>query len=151
MKFSDEKDGRIFIVRKEVERHNTGYVFAEITPALREVLTRAKSLPPLSQYVVSKILRGGRRGQLRPEMISRTFHETAKECGVFNHLDRDEWPTFHEIRSLGSSVLEQSEKRPVDQIQALLAHASGEQTQVYLDGHGDQKWIEAVAGNTKIW
>lgn len=151
LKFSDEKDGRLYIVRKKVERHETGYISVEITPALREVLARAKALPPLSQYVVAKVLRGGRRGQMRPEMISRTFHDAAKKCGVFNKLPREEWPTFHEIRSLGSSILEKSENRPKDQIQALLAHASEKQTQVYLDGHGEQKWVEATAGNTKIW
>lgn len=150
LQFSDERDGRLYVIRKKVEKYESSRVSIEITPALREVLTRAKALPPLSPYVVAKVLRGGRRGALKPEMLTREFRRICDDLGIFNNLQPEQRPSFHEIRSLGSHILEKMERRKVGDIQALMARATEGQTEEYLDGHGE-KWVEAVAGNTTLW
>jgi integrase len=143
LKFSDEKDGRLRYVRKKVEKYDSGRVSVEITPALREVLNRARSLPPLSQYIVSK---PGRHGGVSPVMLTRWFKKLAdKALGELPNPS-----TFHEIRALGSHVLESIERRGIEDIQHLMAHSDDKQTKVYTDGHGE-KWVEAVAGNTTLW
>lgn len=150
LKFSDEKDGVIYVVRKKVEKYESSHIAVRITPALREVLSRAKALPPLSQYVVHKSLRTGRRGAIKPEMITREFKKLADDSKIFAGMAPGEQPTFHEIRSLGSHILKEVEKRETADIRSLMAHASDNQTIEYLDGHGT-KWVEATAGNTVIW
>ena len=71
--------------------------------SLREVLTRAKALPPLSQFVFSK---PGRRNGVSPEMLTKYFRKFAKQI-----IESPHPPTFHEIRALGSHILESVEKR----------------------------------------
>jgi integrase len=143
LKFSNEKDGRLWYTRKKVEKYDTGRVSVEITLALREVITRARALPPLSQNVVAK----PGKGAVSPDMLSRRFRKLYDEAMG----ESTNPPTFHEIRALGSHVLKTIEGRKEEgDIQNLLTHSTGKQTKVYTSGH-EEEWIEAVAGNTTLW
>ena len=142
LKFSNEKKGRLRYVRKKTEKYDSARISVEITPSLREILTRAKALPPLSQHVVAK----PGHGPVSPEMLTRWFNKLAKQA--LGELSA--YPTMHEIRALGSHLLEAVEKRELSDIQHLMAHSNEKQTKEYTDGHGE-KWVEAVAGKTVLW
>jgi len=148
MKFADEEDGALLIERQKVERYETSRIAAQITPALREVLNRAKALPPLSQNVVSK---PRYKGQLNPEMLTREFRKLATATKIFSSMPTEEWPSFHEIRSLGSHLIKSVEKRETGSIQILMTHSSEKQTKEYLAGHKEKQYAPAQAGNTILW
>lgn len=150
LKFSDERDpGVLYIVRQKVQKHETSRIAVAVSPALREILTRAKALPPLSPYVIHKALRTGRRGAIKPEMLTREFAKLRDQTNLFEKLAPEQRPSFHEIRGLGGHILEQAGKDKTE-IQKLMAHATAGMTEVYLAGH-QEKWVSAQAGDVKLW
>ena len=77
-----------------------------------------------------------------PEQLTRAFQDAREAAGITG----DNPPSFHEIRSLGGALLSQS-GWPIDQVQALMGHASLSMTEHYLEGH-DGLWHEVATGNT---
>jgi integrase len=73
--------------------------------------------------------------------LSKRFADLRQNLPELARLDPRQQPTFHEIRSLGSKLLE-DQGATLDDIQALMGHADPETTEIYLDGHGI-RWQQA--------
>ncbi len=82
--------------------------------------------------------------KLAPETLSRWFMRVRDRTKLYDHLQPSERPTFHEIRSLGAHLMEQTGYDKVV-IQALLGHKQARMTELYLDRY-EQRWIEVTGG-----
>lgn len=86
--------------------------------------------------------------QLSPRMLSDEFarlRDTITKDGkpYFADMDPEQYPTFHEIRSLGADTYREMGWAE-EKIQALLGHTTQTMTRHYLDGHGE-RWDEVQA------
>lgn len=116
-------------------------------PLLRETLAEARELS-LKHYscpfVLSRMPERRIMGEVKehvaqilPEMISDTFAEVAKQCGIHG-------VTFHEVRALSAWIYR---KAGHDQklIQQMMAHSSGKMTEHYQAGH-EIEWSDITIG-----
>lgn len=141
-----------YVRQKTRERSKTAYVAIGMTPAIESLIQRSRQLPPVSPFIVHRtprrITKAAKRREhwssVTPDKISRQFAELRVKVQSIARLPEKEQPTFHEIRSLGSRLLE-LKGVPVGDIQILMGHADEEMTQHYLDGHGI-RW-QAAKGN----
>ncbi|WP_280564933.1 phage integrase Arm DNA-binding domain-containing protein [Chromohalobacter sp. 48-RD10] len=138
-----------YIRQKTRERSKSAYVAIGLTPAIEDLIGRSRLLPPVSPFIVHRAPDRGRRpgkskthwSQVTPDMLSRTFAKHRANVPSIAALPDAAQPTFHEIRSLGSRLLELKGVE-VGDIQVLMGHAEEEMTQHYLDGHGT-RWQQA--------
>ena len=151
-KYEDIKNGRLHYIREKTkERSKSAYVAIELTPAIEDLVKRSRLIEPVSPYIIHrKPLRMPSRkankhwSQVTPDYLSREFEKLRDQIPSIKAMPVEARPTFHEIRSLGSRLLE-LKGTAVEDIQALMGHADESMTQVYLDGH-DTRW-QAAKGN----
>lgn len=112
--------------------------------ALREVVMECIKSPVVCPFLVNTIPKSRCRKQLQKKLhwnavtadyLTKAFSEVRDRSKVFEHLEIQERPTFHEIRALGAWLYEQQGCHQ-DYIQALLGHADEKMTEHYLSGHG---------------
>lgn len=147
-KLADYKDGWLYIIRKKTERFEHSHIKVS-HPLLPSIIKMSRASGVASPYIVhSRPARRhqGRKGcdhwtQYAPNNFTKLFREIADSTGVFDHLTRAQRPTFHEIRALGSWVLEQ-QGADTESVQSLLAHSDEKMTKHYQSGHAT-KWVEA--------
>ena len=116
-------------------------------PLLQEIITEARELAMKHHacpYVLSRLPERRIMGEIKdhfaqvlPKMISDTFADTAKLCGI-------EGVTFHEVRAL-SAFLYKKAGHDQKLIQDLMAHSSGKMTEHYQAGH-DVEWLDITIG-----
>lgn len=137
-------DGALHYVREKTRnRSKTAYVAIEMTPPLEELIQRSRQLMPVSPFIIHRQpqrigdaeLAREHWSKVTPDYISRQFADLRDKVPTIAALPRAARPTFHEIRSLGSRLLE-LKGVPVTDIQVLMGHADEDMTQHYLDGHG---------------
>ncbi|MDW5377975.1 tyrosine-type recombinase/integrase [Halomonas sp. HP20-15] len=75
------------------------------------------------------------------DMISKEFARLHVKLPEIAKIESRQRPSFHEIRPLGSKLLE-DRGADLGDIQVLMSHADESMTQHYLDGHGI-RWQEA--------
>jgi len=143
-------DGRLRYIRKKTRtRSQSAYVAIGLTPAIEDIIQRSRLLPPVSPYIVHRIHKRitaetrarSHWSKICEDMISKRFADLRQNLPELARLDPRQQPTFHEIRSLGSKLLE-DQGATLDDIQALMGHADPETTEIYLDGHGI-RWQQA--------
>lgn len=78
--------------------------------------------------------------QILPDYLSKQFAKARNRSGYFDKQNRENLPTFHEIRSLGAKLYEE-QGVPKQIIQSLLGHSHVSMTNLYLDRY-DVKWEE---------
>jgi len=137
LQFSDIKDDTLYLIREKTKQYDSARIAIDMSSQLKEVVSRARAMPPLSQHLTHKSLRTGRRGALKPEMLTREFKKLRDELPMFQGMPAKERPSFHEIRALGANVLEDNGWHK-DQIQHLMAYADVEMTELYLAGHKEK-------------
>lgn len=152
MRFEHIQDGRLLVRQSKVEHHDTGNVRIAIGPALGAVIERCRD-DLLSPFLLHRRPIRRTRGhmnerehwtQLRPEQLTRAFHDLRDELGLCADLAPEARPSFHEIRAMGADLYRKAGV-PDAEIQKLLGHSSEKMTGVYLDRHGE-RWVDAVAG-----
>ncbi|WFM72906.1 tyrosine-type recombinase/integrase [Halomonas sp. CKK8] len=143
-------DGRLRYIRKKTRtRSHTAYVAIELTPAIEDIIQRSRLVPPVSPYIVHRVhqrITAETRARdhwsrVTDDMLSKTFARLRDKVPEIARLEPRQRPTFHEIRSLGSKLLEDT-GADLGEIQVLMGHADESMTQHYLDGHGI-RWQEA--------
>lgn len=77
--------------------------------------------------------------------LSHEFQKARDLSGAYDHLPRDQRPSFHDIRALGIFALHKA-GFPVEYIQALAGHAGEAMTLHYIDGHEQRKPLRVEAG-----
>jgi len=83
--------------------------------------------------------------QLSPKQISDGFSEARDKSGLYDHLKKEEKPTFHELISLGQ-FMRLAQGWSEDQIKTLRGHSKLGTTMIYFEGH---EWttVENPGGN----
>lgn len=151
MKFSDCQNGVLRVVRQKVQKHEHAWLEIEISPQLESVISRARRSGTASPFIVhrrpERVAQAvGREHwtQLTPNAFTSEFREIRDATGIFNHLPREQRPTFHEIRALGSFLYKKAGYSTDAYIQPLMAHSDEKMTEHYQSGH-EQKWVRVRA------
>jgi len=136
-KFSDIKDGRLF-----VEQEKTGYMLAipldlKLVAAgmvLGDIVDQCKLNNPSDFLLYSDVRRGGRRpGPLTADGLTQAFSDVRDTCGIQFSVNP---PSFHEMRSLAGRLYEK--EYGAEFAQKLLGHKNMSMTQKYLDARGSE-------------
>ena len=123
----------------------------EISPELDSIIKRCRNPGIVSPYIIHH--KPTRRNpdnskehwsQILPNYLSGQLREIRNELALFTCLEKEERPTFHEIRALGSHLYEKTGYSDEDYVQPLMAHADIAMTKKYQSGH-EIKWTRVRA------
>lgn len=142
--------GYLKVHRQKTKNKPASKVMIPVTNALREIIESSKDNIK-SPYIVHKKKTDSNEvakeltheTQITSKLISRTFSDIRDKLGLYDHLDSNERPTFHEIRSL--SLHKISKQGFVATVRA--GHSSEEVTKKYIEGH--EEW--SVAQPTELY
>lgn len=151
LRFADVRDGAVWVVPTKTEDSTGVRLKIAINGDLAAVLARARD-DVVSPFIVHALPGKARPSEQRakarthhtqvlPEQITRGFTAARKAAGIESETP----PTFHEVRSLGGALLQQA-GWSLEQVQALMGHASEEMTRVYLEGH-EAPWLPVGSGS----
>ena len=152
MKFSDfdESTNTLKVVRQKVKKHEHAYLMIE-SPWLPGIISKARRSGVASPYIVHRSPERRTRAQgrqhwtqLTPNHFSAEFRKYRDATGLFDGVPREERPTFHEIRSLGSWLYKKQGFDTESYIQPLMAHATEKMTEHYQKGH-EREWVRVKA------
>lgn len=79
-----------------------------------------------------------------PQYLSKQLSKYRDASGAYDHLTKEQRPTFHDIRALGILMYYKA-GYPVEYIMALAGHAKSATTEHYLEGHEEVKPIAVNA------
>jgi uncharacterized protein YbjQ (UPF0145 family) len=144
--------GVMRIHRQKVQKKEASRVAIPITAALKQIIDASRQDHILSPYIVHKRKTDSNpvskevthETQLVSTLISRTFSELRDDLGIYDHLEKDSRPTFHEIRALSIHLFTQMGIDP----QARAAHTDSKSTKIYQRGHIE--WVEVPAAELAI-
>jgi integrase len=150
VRFSDVREGALCVVPTKTEGSTGVRLQIAIGDALAALLARCRDAV-LSPYLIHRLPEKARPQHMRakgrehhtqvlPEQLTREFAEARDRAGIVS----DNPPTFHEVRSLGGSLLQEAGWTTA-QIQALMGHASESMTEHYLEGH-EAPWQPVSTG-----
>src|SRR5690606_16258779 len=150
LRFADVHDDALWVVPQKTEGSSAVRLRIKMGPELAALVARCRDAV-VSPYLVHRLPEKAKpRGkgaagrvhhtQVMPEQITRAFAEARDAAGVGGESP----PTFHEIRSLGGALLRE-QGWSLQQVQALMGHASEAMTSVYLEGH-EVPWSEVETG-----
>jgi len=140
-KFSDWENVKTVRMRQsKTWKHGTYLEFNIEGTSLEGIIERIrKEMTVLSPYIVHwKPARRKKNKdrdhwtQLAPRQLSDGFAEARDKSGFYDHLPKEEKPSFHEIRALGADLYIDMGWSEED-VQALLGHTTLKQTFEYLD------------------
>lgn len=153
-RFGDVHDGALWIEPGKTKGSTGARLRIELTADLEALARRCRDevaspflihrLPEKARPRDQRAKKREHHTQVLPEQLSRTFAEVRD--GLDRFQSSKDPPTFHEIRSLGGALLK-NKGWTLEQVQALMAHASGEMTELYLAGH-QQPWAPVRPGLT---
>lgn len=143
------RDGRMHYIREKTkDRSKTAYVAIEMTSSMDDLVRRSRLLAPVSPFIVHRIpsrtqdrFAHEHWSRVTGDYITREFARIRDSLPQMRVIPANQKPTFHEIRALGSRLLELKGTN-VEDIQVLMGHADENMTQHYLDGH-DTRWQQA--------
>ncbi|PJK00795.1 integrase [Lysobacteraceae bacterium NML91-0213] len=150
LRFADVHDDAMWVVPQKTEGSTALRLRIKVGADLEALIARCRD-HVVSPYLVHRLPEKARprdkraaarvhHTQVMPEQITRAFAEARDAAGIGG----DSPPTFHEIRSLGGALLRE-QGWTVEQVQALMGHASPSMTTVYLEGH-EVPWSEVETG-----
>lgn len=80
-----------------------------------------------------------------PDYLSKQFSKWRDKSGAYDHLPKNQRPSFHDIRALGILMYHKA-GYPMDYIMALAGHALSSTTEHYISGHENPKPVAVSAG-----
>ena len=81
--------------------------------------------------------------QIAPNAFTAEFRKVRDSVPAMLTIPKEQRPTFHEIRALGSHLYEKSGYSR-EYVQKLMAHGDEKMTEHYQSGH-EQKWVSVAA------
>ncbi|MCG9745968.1 recombinase [Shewanella sp. Isolate8] len=143
--------GTLFIHRQKVEDKEASHVAIPIGQVLKEIIERSRD-GVVCPYVVHRVPDRNNeqssltdhRFQVDPNYLSRSFSDVRDELGLFDHLEMEQRPTFHEIRALAARKFFDMGIDP----QARLAHTDSQSTKLYVENH--LEWTEVPHAEIKL-
>ncbi|MCD9096139.1 tyrosine-type recombinase/integrase [Luteimonas sp. A1P009] len=150
LRFTDVRDGALWVVPQKTEGSSAVRLKIKVGADLAALIARCRD-DIVSPYLVHRLPEKARpqgmkaatrvhHTQLLPEQITREFKDARELAGITGANP----PTFHEIRSLGGALLRE-QGWTLQQVQALMGHASEAMTNVYLEGH-EVPWSDVETG-----
>lgn len=146
----DEQAGVLRVVRQKVKKHEHAYLEIE-SPWLKGIVARARKSDVASPYIVHRVpeRRNAAEGrqhwtQLTANHFSAEFRKYRDQTGLFDDVPKEQRPTFHEIRALGSWLYKKQGFDTESYVQPLMAHATEKMTEHYQKGH-EQEWVRVKA------
>jgi len=142
MKLTDFKDdGHLYVVRqKTAKKTNASFIRIPISNEMDQI--RRRSLDGIhSPYLVhksperrdpDKLAKKPHWSYIWPEQLTREFARVRELTGLFTTWPANTKPGFHEIRSLGARIYQES-GYSLQSIQGLLAHADKTTSQIYTE------------------
>ena len=82
--------------------------------------------------------------QVSSKQISREFSKLRDSLGIAANLEKDERPTFHEIRALSIHLFDKAGVDP----QSRAAHSDAKSTKIYKENHVE--WVRVPAAELNI-
>jgi len=152
MQFSDfdEKTGVLRVVRQKVKKHEHAYLEIE-SPWLKGIIARARKSDVASPYIVHRVPVRKNEAQdrqhwtqLTANHFSAEFRKWRDRTKLFDNVPKEQRPTFHEIRALGSWLYKKQGFDTESYVQPLMAHATEAMTEHYQKGH-EQEWVRVKA------
>ncbi len=152
VKFADLRDGALYVVPSKTEASTNVRLQIAVDDQLAALLSRCRDAV-VSPFVIHRLPGKARPTSMRakdrthhtqvlPEQLTRAFADARTAAGITGANA----PTFHEIRSLGGAMLQDS-GWTIDQVQRLMGHASASMTEHYLEGH-EAPWVPVSTGIT---
>ena len=152
LRFADVHDGALWVVPQTTEGSSAVRLKIKVGADLAALITRCRD-DVVSPYLVHRLAEKARpqgmkaaarshHTQLLPEQITREFKDAREATGITGSNP----PTYHEICSLGGALLRE-QGWTLQQVQALMGHASEAMTTVYLEGH-EVPWSDVETGLT---
>ena len=149
MRYDDIQDGQLYVVREKTKKNEWGYLRIPISPALEDIIRRSRD-EVISPFIVHRAPARRKRAankqhwtQLTLNDFSAKFRAVRDTVPDIATMARNERPTFHEIRALGSWLYERAGYER-EYVQALMAHGDEKMTAHYQAGH-EQKWVNVRA------
>lgn len=146
----DETTTTLKVVRQKVKKHEHAYLAIE-SPWLSGIVSKARQSDIASPYLVhrrperkNKAKDRGHWTQLTANHFSAEFRKYRDRTKLFDDVPREQRPTFHEIRSLGSWLYKKQGFDTESYVQPLMAHATEKMTEHYQKGH-EQEWVKVKA------
>lgn len=150
MKFADYQDKTLKVIRQKTSKHEHSHLMIHC-PQLEDIITRARQSGIASPYIIHrrpirKVAAQGRDHwtKFTPNNFSAEFRKVRDKCKCFEGMARQNRPTFHEIRALGSWLYKKQGFDNQSYIQPLMAHADEKMTEHYQQGH-EQRWVTVSA------
>jgi integrase len=151
MKFSDIRDGYLYVVREKTRKNEWAHLRIKMNPALIKLKSRAQQSGIVSPFFVHRNPERRVRAenkehwtQLALNDFTKRFRELREKTGLFDHVPKENRPTFHEIRSLGAWLYEKQGFDGTDYVQKLMAHSDEKMTKYYQSGH-EERWMDVRA------
>lgn len=151
MRFDEYKDKKIRVVRQKTSKHEHSHLEIHC-PELESIVRRARLSGIASPYIVHRrpVRKKDAEGRdhwtkLTPNHFSEQFRKYRDKSEACKHLPRDQRPTFHEIRALGSWLYKKAGYDNKTYIQPLMAHADENMTEQYQKGH-QREYVRVEAG-----
>lgn len=150
LRFSDARDGALWVIPAKTEDSTLVKLSIALSDDLAALVARCRDdvaspflihkLPEKARPQAMKAKGRTHHTQVMPEQLTRAFAQAREDA----EIPAENAPTFHEIRSLGGALLRER-GWTLEQVQALMGHASTTMTRVYLDGH-DAPWQQVAPG-----
>ncbi|MCW5588148.1 MAG: phage integrase Arm DNA-binding domain-containing protein [Legionellales bacterium] len=142
------------VIQRKTEKHGaSAHIKIIVNEVLEQFIEKQKNTginsPFIIHYMPKRIpnRKGiakdrGHHTQLLPDQLSRAFADLRDKTGLYDHLNKKQKPTFHEMRSLAIKL---HEDRGFD-AQALAGHTTRQMTEAYKAGH-EIEWTYAEAAD----
>lgn len=142
--------GTLYIHRQKVQKKEASHVAIPIGEELKRIIDESRD-NVASPYIVHRIPeRNVKRSkevshptQVAPDYLSRSFSALRDKLGLYDHIEMDERPTFHEIRALAAHLFNDQGIDP----QGRMAHSDAKSTKIYTQNHID--WVVVPHGEIK--
>ena len=141
----------ITVTQHKTEKYKTPvFIEIEMGERLRKAVSACLKSGILCPYLLHRRPERIKKGKLHPfaltdGFLSKQFAKYRDLSGVYDHLPKNEKPTWHSLRGLGI-FLYQEAGYPNEYIMALSGHASEEMVEYYADGHKAKKPVLVKAG-----
>lgn len=149
--FEDKEANTFRVIRKKTDKNEWAFLEIEISPDIAEVIKRCRKSGIISPFLIHH--KPKRKNpdktkehwtQILPNYLSAELRKIRDELDIFKNIPKHEWPTFHEIRALGSHLYDKQGYSDKEYVQPLMAHADVEMTKRYQSGH-EIKWNRVKA------
>lgn len=143
--------GTITVKQRKTEKYKTPvFIEIEMGERLRNAVSACLQSGMLCPYLLHRKPERISKAKLHPfavtdGFLSKQFTKYRDLSGAYDHLPKNERPTWHSIRGFGIFLYQESGYSN-EYIMALSGHASEEMVEYYADGHKAKKPVLVKAG-----